>query len=349
MKEFSTLIRMWYQNHKRDLPWRSTSDAYVIWLSEVILQQTKVEQGLPYFVKFSERFPTVIDLANASEEEVLETWKGLGYYSRARNLHKAAKLVRDQFGGILPNSYSKLIQLPGVGEYTAAAVASFAFGEPRAVVDGNVFRLLSRVFNIHSPINSSAGKREFRLLADQLISEVHPGEHNQAMMEMGSLVCTPKSPNCEACVLRHNCLAFKKNNIAELPVKTAKPKSKFWNIHYAVIASNSGLVFSKDITGNVWKGLYQFPIISEELATEESYTPISNSGTLLATQKHVLSHRKITAFFYHIPYTALSKDTKSNIFEFTMGEAMEKAPITRLIQRFLEQNKEDLCQLIKSS
>jgi A/G-specific adenine glycosylase len=348
MNDFSTAIRSWYRNNARDLPWRNTSDPYLIWLSEVILQQTRIEQGLPYYQKFADRFPEVTALANADEEEVLECWKGLGYYSRARNLHRASQIIRDEFDGQFPDEYNSLIQLPGVGEYTAAAVASFAFGERRAVVDGNVFRLLSRYLGIETPINTTRGKREFTETANELISSEFPAEHNQAIMEMGSLICLPQNPKCSECVLQSNCAAFHSGKVNDLPVKLTKSKSKYWTIHYAVSFVNDRLVFLKDPTNNVWKGLYQFPILKSELNTKSNQPHNSGFGELLATQKHVLSHRKILAHFYHIPYTALPKATKKNIFEFTMEESLDRIALTRLIHRFLEENQKELCQLIKS-
>src|SRR5690349_7153792 len=217
---FSEKVVKWYEKNKRDLPWRETRDPYKIWLSEIILQQTRVSQGMPYYLRFIEKFPTVAALASASEQEVLRLWQGLGYYTRARNLHKCAKKVATDYKSVFPYSFDELKKLPGIGDYTAAAIASIAYQEPVAVVDGNVFRVLSRVFGIETEINSPKGKKDFTQLANELISKKHPEKHNQAMMEFGALYCTPKNPSCTDCVFSSQCFAFKKNLQLVLPVKT---------------------------------------------------------------------------------------------------------------------------------
>ena len=216
---FAEEIIEWYQLHKRDLPWRNTNDPYIIWLSEIIMQQTRVEQGMPYFNRFAEKYPTVKQFANAKEEEILKLWQGLGYYSRGRNMHHTAKIVMEEHAGYFPSSYDSLIKLKGIGEYTAAAISSFSSNEAKAVVDGNVFRLLSRYFGIDTPINSGKGKKLFTELANELLDKSQAGEFNQAIMEFGSLQCKPKNPDCLACPLQVGCEAKKSNRIQELPIK----------------------------------------------------------------------------------------------------------------------------------
>ena len=223
---FSNSLLLWYLQNKRDLPWRNTTNPYPIWLSEIMLQQTRVAQGLPYFLAFTEAFPTILDLAKADEEQVLKLWQGLGYYSRARNMHKTAQIIAFELGGNFPNNYNDLIKLKGIGEYTAAAIASFAFNEVVPAVDGNVFRVLSRYFNIDTDIASSGAKKEFTALAKELIPNDNPALFNQAIMEFGALQCVPKNPNCESCIFNSSCAALQKKKVAELPVKSKKVKDR---------------------------------------------------------------------------------------------------------------------------
>ena len=222
----SVKLISWYKKNQRDLPWRKTKDPYKIWLSEIMLQQTQVVQGLSYYLKFTEAFPTIKDLAKAPEDKVMRLWQGLGYYSRARNLHTTAKLVATEYKGFFPKTYDEIIALKGVGDYTAAAIASIAYDLPYAVVDGNVYRVLSRLFNLATPINSTQGKKEFQLLANELLNAKHAALHNSALMEFGALVCRPQNPQCETCVLQGHCLAFKNNTVAALPVKEKTIKIK---------------------------------------------------------------------------------------------------------------------------
>lgn len=262
---FSKIITLWYSNNKRNLPWRKTKDPYYIWLSEIILQQTQVKQGLPYYEAFVNEFPTVFDLATASEEKVLKLWQGLGYYSRARNLHASAKYVVSELNGVFPNNYKNLLKLKGVGDYTASAIASICFNETTAVVDGNVYRVLSRYFGIDTPINSSKGTKEFKQLAQELIDKKNPAEFNQAIMEFGAVQCKPKNPSCNACPFNNSCLAFNKNKINELPVKlkAAKVKKKYFN--FLVFISEDGkTILEKRETKGIWQNLYQFPLIETD-------------------------------------------------------------------------------------
>ncbi len=259
---FSNALIAWYLENKRDLPWRLTKDPYRVWLSEIILQQTRVAQGMPYYLAFIDAFPTVNDLAAAPEEKVLKLWQGLGYYSRARNLHAAAKMVVYQYKGQFPTTYKELLQLKGVGDYTASAIASFCFDQVTAVVDGNVYRVLSRVFGIDIPINTTAGIKTFKALAQALIPPDDPATFNQALMEFGALQCTPKNPECNQCIFQHKCEALAQDQIQQLPVKLKKTKVKHRYLHYFFIRSEDNKTLLQQRQGKgIWQGLYEFPLI----------------------------------------------------------------------------------------
>ena len=262
---FSTKLINWYTVNKRDLPWRSTNNPYYIWLSEIILQQTQVVQGTPYYHAFTSQFPTVFDLANANEEDVLKLWQGLGYYSRARNLHWSAKYILNELDGVFPDTYKDILKLKGVGDYTASAIASICFNEVTAVVDGNVYRALSRIFGIETPINSTSGQKEFKALAQQLIDKQQPAIFNQAIMEFGARQCKPKNPDCSVCPFKTSCLALKENKIAVLPVKLKKTKvtKKYFNF-IVIISKNEKTVLEQRIASGIWQNLYQFPLIETE-------------------------------------------------------------------------------------
>ena len=262
---FSTKLINWYTVNKRDLPWRSTNNPYYIWLSEIILQQTQVVQGTPYYHAFTSQFPTVYDLAKANEEDVLKLWQGLGYYSRARNLHWSAKHIVNELGGVFPDTYKDILKLKGVGDYTASAIASICFNEVTAVVDGNVYRALSRIFGIETPINSTPGQKEFKALAQQLIDKQQPAIFNQAIMEFGARQCKPKNPDCSVCPFKTNCLALKENKIAVLPVKLKKTKvtKKYFNF-IVIISKNEKTILEQRIGSGIWQNLYQFPLIETE-------------------------------------------------------------------------------------
>ena len=264
MSFYKTLV-YWYLQNKRELPWRKTKDPYLVWMSEIMLQQTRVAQGMTYYLKFSEAFPKVEDLANASESEVLKMWQGLGYYSRARNLHFTAKYVANELNGQFPNNYKDLLKLKGVGDYTASAIASICFDEAAAVVDGNVYRVLARYFGIHTPINSTKGIKEFKALAQSLIDPAQPGNYNQAIMDFGSMQCKPQSPDCKRCPLNSSCVAFEKDLVKELPVKEKKLKVKNRFFNYLVFVTEDGKTILEERTGKgIWQGLYQFPLIETD-------------------------------------------------------------------------------------
>jgi A/G-specific adenine glycosylase len=298
----------WYNYNKRDLPWRDTTDAYVIWLSEIILQQTRVEQGLPYFTKFLANFPTVKSFAEASENQVLKLWQGLGYYSRGRNMLFTAKQVIDNYDGIFPVEYEKLIKLKGIGEYTAAAISSFSNNEAKAVLDGNVFRVLSRYFGVEEPINSTKGKKTFTELAQSLIIKQHPALYNQAIMEFGALQCKPKSPACNICPLKINCFAYVNRKVDVLPIKLKKVKIRERYFNYFVGLEGASILIKQRKPGDIWQHLYDFPLIEtiietaiddkEFLSHVKSMFGESVSITPILQKKHILTHQIIFVRFF---------------------------------------------------
>ncbi|MBX2964884.1 MAG: A/G-specific adenine glycosylase [Cyclobacteriaceae bacterium] len=305
---FSKKVVEWYEENKRNLPWRNTKNPYKVWLSEIILQQTRVNQGLPYYRNFVREFPTVHDLAGAPLQKVLRLWQGLGYYTRARNLHKAAKTVAENFNGKFPESFVALKQLPGVGDYTAAAIASISFGEAVAVVDGNVFRVLARVFGVDKPINTPGGKKHFFELANTLLGNANPALFNQAVMEFGALHCTPKNPLCETCVFRASCVAYKHDAQHLLPVKLTTKKNRKRYFNYYVIKSNQSLLMNIRNGKDIWTGLYDFYLIENNRATNPEKAFDENpflkkiqsqitAKEISTTYKHVLSHQTIYARF----------------------------------------------------
>lgn len=262
---FSNLLTQWYLQNKRELPWRKTQDPYLIWLSEIMLQQTRVAQGMPYYFTFVKAFPTIFDLANATEETVLKLWQGLGYYSRARNLHKTAQFIAFERNGIFPADYISLLKLKGVGEYTAAAIASFSYNEAVPVVDGNVFRVLSRYFDIEADLSLPSSKKQFTQLAFELMPKNDPALFNQAIMEFGALQCVPKSPNCEDCVLNSGCLALQRKKVSQLPVKSKKVKVQNRFLNYIVVLDeHKNTVVQKRTAKGIWHNLYEFPLIETE-------------------------------------------------------------------------------------
>lgn len=299
-------LNSWYSKNKRPLPWRNNNDPYQVWLSEIILQQTRVEQGLPYYIRFLEFFPSVHDLAAASEEQVLKLWQGLGYYSRARNLHKAAKQVSIKFDGRFPDNYNDLLTLKGVGPYSAAAIASICFNEPVAVVDGNVHRFLGRLFAIEKAVDTSEGKKYYQQVAQALLDKNQPGDFNQAMMEFGATVCTPRQPKCIACPLSPHCAAKTTNRIGQFPVKARSTAVKPLFMHYFVIRHNGGIYLQKRSEHGIWANMYEFPAISsaKEISPDQIKSKTRELGipeaALTETSKpiqHLLTHRRITAQF----------------------------------------------------
>ena len=345
MNDFNLLIIKWYRQNKRNLPWRITKDPYKIWLSEVILQQTKVNQGINYYVKFCKNYPTVFDLANASEQNVLSDWQGLGYYSRARNLHAAAKKIVSEHRGEFPKEYAKILTLNGVGEYTAAAIASFAFDLPHAVVDGNVYRVLSRIYDIEIPINSSVGQKSFAILANELLNKENPAEHNQAIMEFGALHCTPTNPACETCPFVQHCLARKNDTIAIRPVKTSKTKVKSRYFHFLHIENKTHILITQRTQKDIWQNMYQFPLIEKEEVVnlhdlkkelQEIYeTEVELGKTNI---KHILSHQHLHTTFWRIKTLPKILENKEG-FHWVLKKELDKYPIPRVIERYLEESE----------
>jgi len=339
---FSDKVVEWYKLNKRELPWRDTKDPYRIWLSEIILQQTRVIQGLPYYLRFVEKFPTVAALAAASEQEVLRLWQGLGYYTRARNLHKCAKEVVRLYNGSFPEKYSELIKLPGIGEYTAAAIASFSYKEPVAVVDGNVFRVLSRAFGIELEINRPEGKKHFTQVANEILSHKNPDLHNQAMMEFGATYCTPKSPLCEECIFKATCFAFQKNVVNELPVKVKSKAAQKRYFFYVVVQKGNSLAMQVRDQKGIWHGLYDFPLIEKKKATKVDkvlsedlkWSTRKSKPEISGEYKHVLSHQVISAKFIVLPFAEISIAMKKNL-KFYSRKQMAELPKPVLISRFL--------------
>ncbi len=309
---FSKTLIHWYSNNKRDLPWRQTKEPYHIWLSEIILQQTQIKQGLPYYMSFIEEFPSVFDLANANESDVLKLWQGLGYYSRARNLHATSKHVANNLNGIFPDNYKGLLKLKGVGDYTASAIASICFNETTAVVDGNVYRVLSRYFGIDTPINSSKGTKTYKNLAQELIDTKNPADFNQAIMEFGATQCKPKSPDCRTCPLLDSCIAFSENRISELPVKIKSAKAKKKHFNFLVFVSQDGKTILEKREGKgIWQNLYQFPLVesNKNLEMDELKTLLENHDLVRGTSfemslynkdqiVHKLSHQHLYTKFW---------------------------------------------------
>jgi len=341
---FADELVQWYLNNKRDLPWRNTTDAYIIWLSEIILQQTRVEQGMPYFNRFLEKYPTVSDFAAADEDAILKLWQGLGYYSRGRNMLKTARLVTEQFKGEFPQRYDDLIKLKGIGEYTASAIASFSANEAKAVVDGNVYRVLARYFGIDEPINSTKGKKDFQLLANEILNQDNPGLHNQAMMEFGAILCKPKNPACGICPVRVGCFAFKHNATTALPVKlkTVKVKERFFN--YFLIIRDGEVLLRKRGEKDIWANMYDLPMIeTDEIISLNNLVvmpeTIASFGEGIDVQevspvyKHILTHQRLYVRFIIAQPQVVNM--QENWF-FTGVKSIEKFAMPKIVFIFIK-------------
>lgn len=341
--KFSKTLITWYLKNKRELPWRKTTNPYFIWLSEIILQQTRVDQGLDYYLRFINSYPTVFELANAQENEVLKLWQGLGYYSRARNLHASAKYIVNECKGEFPNTFKEIIKLKGVGDYTASAIASISFNEPTAVVDGNVYRVLSRYFGIDTPINSTKGIKEFKALAQEVIDTDDPATHNQAIMEYGARMCKPQKPDCYICPLNNSCVALASKKVDSLPVKIKKLKIKNRYFNYMVVHTSDGFTVINERKGKgIWQNLYQFPLIEtqrvidlEELIQEKEFKSLFGLQDLTIQQfnsvpiVHKLSHQHLYTTFWVI-------DTKDLAQATTPWKMVDKYPVPILIHNFIE-------------
>lgn len=341
---FTQTLQEWYAVNKRDLPWRHTQDPYLIWISEIILQQTRVAQGYDYFVRFVSRFPDVKSLAAASEEEVLKYWQGLGYYSRARNLHAAARSMK---GGKFPGSYEEVQALKGVGDYTAAAICSLAYGMPYAVVDGNVYRVLARYFGIDAPIDSGKGKKLFAGLADEMLDKKRPAEYNQAIMDFGALQCVPRDPACNVCPLAESCAARAEGKVAQLPVKQHKTQTVNRYFNYLYVRMGEDILLHKRTGDDIWKNLYELPLIEADHDMQETELLASGAFRALFAEgetplvrvmqrgvKHVLSHRVIYANFYGVELLQNSRSF-SGYTRIKIAD-LENYALPRLVHAFLE-------------
>ena len=355
MPEFHKILTDWYKQNKRDLPWRENNQPYYVWISEIILQQTRVDQGTDYFIRFTERFPDIESLAIAPEIDVLKIWQGLGYYSRARNMHKASQQIINDFNGIFPASFEELKKLKGVGDYTAAAIASISFGLPHAVIDGNVYRVLSRIFGIATPIDSTKGKHEFSDLANQLLDQQNPGEFNEALMEFGALQCTPRNPGCNSCPMEHRCVAYKNDTVTKLPVKENKTKVRHRYFNYLYLKHEKSIYLEKREQNDIWQNLYQFPLIEslsplsiEELLTDQRFTILFDKSEIVIESVsneiiHLLSHQKLHVRFIEI---SITQQQKHHLWIKIVPEALAQYPIPKLIDNFLmEKNGNKLVNL----
>jgi len=340
------LLSEWYKSNKRDLPWRKTTDPYQIWLSEIILQQTRVEQGQPYFETILGRFPDIRTLAESPLDDLLILWQGLGYYSRARNMHSAAKQVMNDFNGIFPTNYEDLLKLKGIGDYTASAIASIAYKQPKAVVDGNVFRVVSRLFALDTPTNSTEGKKLFSQMAEELLDRKHPDVHNQAMMDFGAMQCTPANPNCGECPLSAHCVAYALGKVTSFPVKLAGAKKQERFFHYLYLSDGQSTWLQQRLEKDIWQQLWEFPLIEskhvesiETLLNRDDVSKWLNPQFTLGTPvylKHILSHRIIHAWFF--PLHIEKKGIIPDVWKEIKLDEMNDFAMSRLMNLYLEKN-----------
>ncbi len=350
VKDFSHRIIEWYESNQRDLPWRHTRDPYKIWLSEIILQQTRVNQGLSYYIKFTSAYPDLKALATAPRDEILKLWQGLGYYSRANNLHDAAKTLLEEYGGRFPETPKELMDIKGIGSYTSAAIASLAFDYPAVVVDGNVFRVLARIFGIYTDIQSHAARKEFENLGNALMDKKQPGTFNQAIMEFGALQCTPKKPDCAHCIFMSQCYAYSKNKQEFLPVKKPRIKVRSRYFYYFLLESNHGktttFYLRKRDDSDIWKNLYDLPLV--ESAQEETVDDVVlqqlKEGVLKDTAfnihgvsdvyKHKLTHQHIMGRFIHIKLEGMLQPSLEKSLHLVGQNELENYPVPRLIEQY---------------
>ena len=352
MEMFGRKLIKWYLKNQRKLPWRETKDPYRIWLSEIIMQQTRVSQGLEYYRKFVSNFPDVFSLTAAPETKVYKLWQGLGYYNRAQNLMQAARTIANEYQGQFPETKEELMKIKGIGPYTAAAIASIAFGKPDPVVDGNVFRVLSRVFGIDTPIDTAKGKKEFTSLAGRLMKGQSPGDFNQALMEFGAVWCKPRNPDCDHCIFFEECYARKNNIVSQLPVKKPKTRIKDRFFYYMVAQTKNGVILMKKRgPDDIWKNLYDFPVI----VTNERTKPLENLialfekisfNDMIYTIKHIsneyihlLTHQRIHAVFIRLIVENFPENTPENDLLLINKNDIEKYPVPRLVEQYLQDQK----------
>lgn len=342
---FSTALIEWYGINKRSLPWRDVSEPYLIWLSEVILQQTRVEQGMAYYRKMAERYPSVYDLAAAEEEDVLKMWQGLGYYSRARNMHATARYIAENLNGEFPRNYKELLKLKGVGVQTAAAIASFAFDLPHPVIDGNVIRVLSRYFGIERDASHAGGRMYFSDLAHSIMAKKQSATYNQAIMDFGAMLCVPGNPRCDVCPVAKRCVAYSTGMQKMLPLKSKKTTQKKRFFHYLIIGGGHGILFNKRKENDIWKGLYDFPLLeAERMLSEDTLLqhlkkhPILEKtpwelGKVSGTYTHILTHQRIEAKFIELDVAALGDIPEG--FEMTAYKDIPALAVPRLVEKYL--------------
>jgi A/G-specific adenine glycosylase len=346
-KYFTAIIQHWYDENKRDLPWRNVKDPYQIWLSEIILQQTKVEQGLPYYEKFLKEFPEITDLALAPVDDVLKLWQGLGYYSRAKNLHHTAKEIVRELNGSFPAHYQDLVRLRGIGDYTASAILSFAFDKPWPVVDGNVIRVITRYFGVEEAFDLSIGKQKIRKIAEAQLDRQSPANYNQSIMEFGALQCVPQKPDCSHCPLVANCYAYAHNRTNDLPFKSIKTRVKPINYHFAVVMAKTKTFLVKRGATGIWSSMYQFPLLENTVKTTSIKSILANLKEMgmdvgdyevknRLEFKHLLSHRKISATFWEIDSKMVKIHSNSSIFEMEYDQINRSLAIPKLIEKYLD-------------
>jgi len=345
---FGLIIRAWYEKNLRELPMRRTRDPYKIWVSEIIMQQTRINQGVPYYLRFIEAFPTVADLAAAPEDSVLKLWQGLGYYSRARNLQGSARYIMEHLGGEIPGDYQGLLQLKGVGRYTAAAIASICYDEPKAAVDGNVSRVIARLYGVEDAVNSTTGARQIEALAQEMLDRKDPGTHNQAMIDFGAMLCVPSSPKCPGCPCADGCNANLSGRVDLIPVKIPKQRPVSRWFYYYMMVFQGKTILTKRGEKDIWRSLYQFPVLESETPLPEkelvsTHVPapvmsrlqkVSLSGTII----HPLTHRTIHAQFIHLEMSSLPDVLPAGWILISLQD-LDQYPVPRLIHRYLESLK----------
>jgi A/G-specific adenine glycosylase len=346
----SSKLQQWYAIQRRDLPWRGTGSPYLIWLSEIILQQTRVVQGLNYYLRFTSRYPRIEDMANAPLDDILKLWQGLGYYTRARNMHETAKFIVNNLDGVFPDSFERLLKLKGIGKYTAAAIASISYNEPVAVVDGNVFRVLARLYGIHEPTNSARGRQVFEEMAAVILDRSNPGTHNQAVMELGALVCIPRNPRCDICPLEIGCVARARGIIDHLPFKSDKKQQRIRYFNY-IFLHNAGFTWLSKRTGkDIWHSLYEFPLIETDgPVTREKLFALPGWNKLVGTSeiringseekyKHQLTHQTLHCTFYNINIEEPPVDYGQTLIKTEISN-LGLFPVPRLIENYLSDLK----------
>ncbi len=351
---FRDALSAWHEANPRPLPWKNTQNPYFIWLSEIILQQTRVDQGTKYYIKFTETFPTIEDLANAPDDQVMKLWEGLGYYSRARNLHLTAKYVAEQYAGNFPTEYEDIRALKGIGDYTAAAIASFAYNLPHAVLDGNVYRVLSRIFGIETPIDLPAAKKEFTALANELLDKDRPAAHNQAMMDFGATWCTPKSPECLRCPIQQYCVAFLTQKVSILPIKAKKMIKRDRYFQYFIVRQAGSLWIHKRLEKDIWQDLYDFPSLETDTFIEvedllktsffnKNFTHSNYTIRKISKPyKQVLTHQNIYVNFWEIDISTSENGLENEIFLKILEKNLVNYAFPRIIDLYLQEQRTQL-------